>query len=170
MTAADLGAFRSAVAIFVIALATIAGAWSFEAMGYAPCELCLAQRWPYYAAVPLAGLAVLVAWRGCRLATVTAFAGLALVFAASAIFGAYHSGVEWGFWPGPSACSGALAPADSVTDFLAQLEQAPVVRCDAPALRILGLSLAGWNALVSAAACGLAVRGLVVSGLAAARR
>ena len=89
-----------------------------------------------------------------------AFSLLALIFAASAIFGAYHAGVEWGFWPGPTECTGALQRAASVTDFLKQLESVKVVRCDSAALRILGLSLAGWNAVISAGLAALAVLGL----------
>jgi disulfide bond formation protein DsbB len=156
----DRGAFCAAGAILAIAAATIAGAWTFEALGFAPCELCLAQRWPYYLGIPLAGLTLVLAWRGPARLVPAAFAALAFVFAASAIFGAYHSGVEWGFWPGPSACSGTLQRAGSVADFLAQLDSVGVVRCDAPALRILGLSLAGWNFVVSALLCALAVVGM----------
>jgi len=77
----------------------------------------------------------------------------------SMIFGVYHAGVEWGFWPGPSGCTGALAKADSMQDFLKQLETTKVVRCDAVAIRILGLSLACWNAVISAAMAALAFLG-----------
>jgi disulfide bond formation protein DsbB len=156
--AAERGALFAASAILAIAVATIAGAWTFEALGYAPCELCLAQRWPYYLGIPLAGLAVAFARRRAGHLLTSAFAALALLFGASAVFGAYHAGVEWGFWPGPAACTGDLARAGSATDFLAQLDDVRVVRCDAPALRILGLSLAGWNALISAGIAGLALR------------
>ena len=82
-------------------------------------------------------------------------------FTASALFGAYHAGVEWGFWPGPSDCTGTLEKAGSVTDFMKQLQTTKVVRCDAVAIRILGLSLAGWNAVISAAMA-------LVAGIAAA--
>ena len=86
---------------------------------------------------------------------------LALIFAASAIFGAYHAGVEWGFWPGPTECTGLLDRARSGNDFLKQLQSVKVTRCDAPALRILGLSLAGWNALISVGLAALAGAGTV---------
>ena len=69
----------------------------------------------------------------------------------SSIFGIYHSGVEWGWWQGPTDCTGTLNAAPSLNDFLKQLETVKVVRCDAVAIRILGLSLAGWNAVISAA-------------------
>lgn len=152
--APDRAGVPVALAILLIAAATIGGAWLFEAFGYAPCELCLAQRWPYYAGVPLAGFAVLTAFRGPRRLLTAAFIGLALIFGASALFGAYHSGIEWGFWPGPKDCSGPLDQARTVEEFLKELQSVRVVRCDAPALRILGVSLAGWNAVISA---GLAV-------------
>jgi len=163
MGEADRGALAAGVAILVIAAATIAGAWTFEALGYAPCELCLAQRWPYYLGIPLAGVTVVLARRGTARLLTAAFAALALVFAASAIFGAYHAGVEWGFWPGPSACTGSLPRAGSADGFLQQLNSVRVVRCDAPALRILGFSLAGWNAVVSAGLAGLAFLGAATS-------
>jgi disulfide bond formation protein DsbB len=85
---------------------------------------------------------------------------LALIFAASAIFGAYHAGIEWGLWPGPQECTGPLDHARSTEDFLKQLQSVKVARCDAPALKLVGLSLAGWNALVSAGLAALAVVGL----------
>jgi disulfide bond formation protein DsbB len=153
--------FFCAAAILLLAAATIGGAWTFQALGYVPCELCLAQRWPYYAGLPLAGLTLVLAWRGARRLLTAAFAAVAFVFVGSAMFGVYHAGVEWGFWPGPTACTGTLLPADSAEDFLAQLNTQSVVRCDAPAIRILGLSLAGWNAVVSAGLVVLALRGAV---------
>ena len=150
------GPFGIALAILAIAVSSIAGAFVFEALGYAPCELCLKERIPYYAAIPFAGFAVLFAARGPKAFLRTAFMALALIFAASAVFGAYHAGIEWGFWPGPLECSGPLDRARSVADFLKQLQSVKVARCDAPALRILGLSLAGWNALISAGLAALA--------------
>jgi disulfide bond formation protein DsbB len=151
--------FAVALAILAIAVSSIVGAFLFEALGYAPCELCLKERIPYYAAIPVAGLAVLFATRGPRSLSHAALCILALIFAGSAIFGAYHAGVEWGFWPGPMECSGPLDRAASVNDFLKQLQTFKLTRCDAPALRILRLSLAGWNAVVSAGLAALAVAG-----------
>ncbi len=148
-----------ALLAFALALATIAGAWAFEASGYLPCELCLKQRWAYYAGVPLAAVTALVARFGLRGLAGALFALLALVFLGSAAFGAYHAGVEWGFWQGPTDCTGSLQKANSVSDFLKQLDTVKVVRCDAVAIRILGLSLAGWNAVVSGVLCALGVFG-----------
>jgi disulfide bond formation protein DsbB len=136
--------------ITLVAFATIAGAWVFEAAGYLPCELCLKQRWAYYAGVPVAALTTLATASGPRWLARAGLWLLALIFIASAVFGAYHAGVEWGFWPGPTDCTGTLSKASSMDDFMKQLNNTRVVRCDAVAIRILGLSLAGWNAVISA--------------------
>lgn len=141
-------------------VATIAGAFAFQAAGYAPCELCLKERLPYYAGMVLGAITLGLAWRGTRGPAAAGFGLLTLLFLGSMIFGAYHAGVEWGFWPGPSDCTGALDHAGSVKDFMQQLQTVHVVRCDAVAIRIFGLSLAGWNAVVSAAIAGLAAIGL----------
>jgi disulfide bond formation protein DsbB len=156
------GPIGVALAILSIAVASIAGALLFEAFGYAPCELCLKERIPYYAAIPIAGLALLFAARGSATLLRAAFAVLAVVFAASAILGAYHAGIEWGLWPGPKECSGPLKQARSVEDFWRQLQSVKVARCDIPALRILGLSLAGWNALISVLLAWLATLGMAM--------
>ena len=150
---------QAALGVLILAFATIAGAWIFEWAGYAPCELCLMQRWAYYAGVPLAALAAIIAARGSRGMAGAGLALLGLLFIGSMVFGVYHAGVEWGFWPGPTGCTGALTRADSMADFLKQLETTKVVRCDAVAIRILGLSLAGWNAVISAAMAALALLG-----------
>lgn len=147
-----------------LVVATIAGAFAFQAAGFAPCELCLKERLPYYAGMALAAVTLLVAWSGPSRAAQICFALLALLFLFSAGFGAYHAGVEWGFWPGPTDCSGSLDHAATNADFLRQLQTVHVVRCDAVAIRILGLSLAGWNAVVS-----LGIAAVALGGLARAR-
>ena len=117
-----------------------------------PCELCLMQRWAYYAAIPLP--AVLLARSSACNAPVSAC--LALLWIGSMIFGIYHSGVEWKWWAGPTACTGSGALSMGLPDL-----SSPVVMCDQPAIRILGLSLAGWNAVISL--------GLALVALAGAR-
>ena len=149
-----------AFVILALVVATIAGAFAFQAAGYAPCELCLKERLPYYAGLALAAVTIPVAWRGPAPAWRTCFALLALLFLFSAGFGAYHAGVEWGFWPGPTDCTGSATHAASGADFLRQLRTVKVVRCDAVAIRVLGLSLAGWNVVVSLAVTTLAIAGL----------
>jgi disulfide bond formation protein DsbB len=145
--------------VLALCVATIVGAFAFQAAGYAPCELCLKERLPYYAGMALAATTLLLAWRRSNGASRTGFVLLALVFLFSAGFGAYHAGVEWGFWPGPSDCTGTLARAADNADFLRQLQTVRVVRCDAVAIRILGLSLAGWNAVISTGLAAVAVLG-----------
>ena len=142
---------NAALAVFVIAMATIAGAWIFEYLGYAPCPLCLKQRLLYYAGIPLALAVAAIAPASPR----TARAGLVLIgllWIGSAVFGAYHAGVEWKFWPGPNTCVGSL------TGILPDLSK-PVVACDQAAIRIFGLSLAGGNAVISLAMAGIALAG-----------
>ena len=157
---------RAALVVLVVAAVTIAGAWAFQAAGYMPCDLCLKQRYAYYVGVPLALIVVLAAAAGRPRALIgIGLALLALVFAASAVFGAFHAGVEWGWWKGPAECTGAIPKALSPEEFLKQLQTAKAIRCDAAAIRILGLSLAGWNAVVSV---GLAI--VAGAGLARLRR
>lgn len=140
--------------IFLAAAATIAGAWAYEARGYLPCELCLKERIPYYAAFVLAPLAAF-GGRGAR----AAFALMAVLFAGDAALSVYHSLVEWKLVAGPSDCSGALSSAGSMDDFMKQLQTVKVVRCDEPSLWVLGLTLANWNVVITAALAGIAAMG-----------
>ena len=148
----------SLIAIGVIAFAAVAGAWYYQLNGIEPCELCLKQRFAYYAGAPLAGLLALTqSRRGGSLVTAGLIA-LALIFAANAILGVYHSGVEWGFWPGPVACTGAINGSPNVNDLLKEMATTRVVRCDEVQLRIFTLSLANWSVLISAGLAALAGR------------
>lgn len=144
--------------ILAAAAATIAGALVFEhGFGLRPCKLCLIQRDPYYLAMPVALAATLLPGRGPWLRFALGLLGL--IFLASAGLGAYHAGVEWGVWPGPSDCggAGAAATAGGMDDFLKSLESVRVVSCTEAAWRFLGLSLAGWNVLISLALAALAL-------------
>ena len=156
--------FTIALLITIIAAVTIAGAWIFEAFGYPPCELCLAQRYAYYGGVPIAAILAYVSTGRGRGIVFAGMIGLALIFAANAVLGAYHAGVEWRFWPGPSGCTGVIAGPPNAADLMKTLQHAKVVACDEVQLRILGLSLAGWNALISAALAALALRGAMTKG------
>jgi len=155
----DISPRRAAVTLCALSFLTILGAWIFQWAGYLPCELCLKQRWAYYMGVPIAVGASYLAFIQQHKILVPIFIILALLFAFSAMFGFYHAGVEWGLWQGPTDCTGALDRATSMSDFMNDLRTIKVVRCDAVAIRILGLSLAGWNGLISCALCALALIG-----------
>jgi disulfide bond formation protein DsbB len=151
-----------AASLCLLAAALIlASVWVFQASGYEPCELCLKQRYFFYAALPLATAAVVFARAGRPGVARGMLALLAVLFAGSAIFGFYHAGVEWKLWPGPTDCTGDFVKPATMEDFRKQLQHVHVVRCDEPALKILGLSLAFWNFVASSALslfAGLAAR------------
>lgn len=130
--------------------ATILGAWIFQYLGYRPCALCLEQRHPYYFAIPLAVFIVLGESVGSRrrilLAALAVIVGLMLW---NAGLGTYHAGAEWKWWPGPTTCGGAADLGGG--NLLKDLQSVNVVRCDEAAWRFLGLSLAGYNVLISLA-------------------
>lgn len=143
---------------FLLGLLTILSALASQYIGgLQPCELCLEQRLAYYWGLPLLAL-VLLTWN--RLPLKVWYLAMALViaiFAWSTYMGAFHAGVEWGFWPGPTACSGLGE--DFSLDALSNLE--PVIGCDVVQFRFLGISLAGYNALVSLVMVGLLVGAMV---------
>ena len=139
-----------ALAILVIAAATILGALGFEHIGgYQPCALCLMQRTPYYLGVPVAALAlVAVALRAPRMLVTILFGIVALLMLYNTGLAVYHSGVEWAFWPGPTSCAPSVG-VGSAADMLDQLTNTYAPSCTDAPWRMLGLSFAGWNVLVS---------------------
>src|SRR5437868_6699655 len=166
MTAQD----RIKAAAFMIAIggaATILGAFVFQyGLGYQPCPLCLDQRIAYYVSIPLALLIVAAASVEASPKVMTAaFVIIALAMLFNAGLGVYHSGIEWKFWAGPSDCSGPLNSLGSTGGLLKELQNIHVARCDAAAWRFLGLSLAGYNVLIS---LGLAL--VALWGAAASRQ
>jgi disulfide bond formation protein DsbB len=158
-----------AAAATVIALggaATILGAWFFQyGLGYKPCPLCLEQRYPYYFAIPLAVLVILGDSVGSkRKVLLAALFVIALGMLWNAGLGAYHSGIEWKLWTGPRDCSGEIEGLGSATDIFQRLGQGSnVVRCDEAAWRFLGISLAGYNVLISLALAAVAGWGILAS-------
>ncbi|WP_205749090.1 disulfide bond formation protein B [Frigidibacter oleivorans] len=140
--------------------ALLAGALIFQALGFAPCPMCLWQRWPHVAAVGIGAVALLLP------APAPVLRGLALAGAAAAActsaLGLYHTGVERDWWQGPTSCTSSSVQGVSASDLLNQIMAAPLVRCDEVAWQFLGLSMASWNAVFSL--------GLVLVWLAAARR
>ena len=135
--------------ILVASAALVGGALLFQYVGgLQPCELCLYQRWPYYAMIVLSALA-LAAGRPGLSAWVTSIAALAFLAGAGLAF--YHVGVEQHWFAGPDACTGASAAGGSIEDFRKQLMAQQPVRCDEPQWALFGVSLAGWNLLASLA-------------------
>jgi len=124
--------------------ALLAGAFIFQYLGYAPCKMCIWQRWPHGVAV-LVGLVLLatnlrvLAWIG------------ALAAATTSGIGFFHAGVEQGWWDGPSSCSGAGPGLSGLSgeDLLSTDNVAEIVMCDEIAWSLMGLSMAGWNAILS---------------------
>lgn len=137
--------------ITAASLIILVAVWAFQALGYQPCELCLTQRYAFYAAAPLALVAAFLASRSAHGLARAVLALLAAIFLGNAALAAYHVGVEYHWWAGPTACTGGLSGSVDVNDLLKSLDSVKVVRCDEVQLRILGLSLAGWNVLASAA-------------------
>jgi disulfide bond formation protein DsbB len=155
-------ALTAALAIAIVAAATLAGAWFFElVMGIQPCPLCLEQRYAYYLAVPLAALTALAAAREAPRPVVYVGLGiLALATLGNAGLGAYHAGVEWHFWQGPTDCTGPVGNLGSAGNLLERLDTVKVVRCDEVQWRFLGLSLAGYNVLISLLMAAIAAWGI----------
>jgi disulfide bond formation protein DsbB len=146
-------ALTAALVVAVAGAATIAGAWFFElVIGLAPCHLCLQQRVPYYIAIPLALIVAVAAWRKApRALVIGGLVALALVMLWGAGLGVYHAGVEWKLWTGPTDCTGAV-DLGAGSDFMKRLQGGiNIQRCDEAAWRFLGLSLAGYNALIALA-------------------
>ncbi len=150
-SALDKGsAYRAGTAALFIAAASILTALGFQYIGgYQPCMLCLLERYAYYAALPLLFLALVFASGGKGGWAAALFFIVALAFLANAGLGAYHAGAEWKFWPGPEACGGEASLSTSAGSLMKDLEGIKVVRCDEAALRVLGISFAGWNVLAS---------------------
>ncbi|WP_309668195.1 disulfide bond formation protein B [Tabrizicola sp.] len=137
--------------------ALLAGAFGFQYIGgLAPCQLCLWQRWPHAAAMLIGVLALVLGWRALAL-----FGGLAAL--TSAGIGMFHVGVEQKWWEGLASCTAGSIKGLSTADLLnPNIVVAAPVRCDEIAWQLLGVSMAGWNVILSL--------GLVVIWLAAARR
>ena len=159
-------ALSAALAITAIAAATLAGAWFFQlVLGIVPCPLCLEQRYAYYLAIPLGALVAVAAAKDAPRGIV--LAGLAILVLATlgnAVLGTYHAGVEWKLWQGPTDCTGPIGNLGSAGNLLERLDTVKVIRCDEVQWRFLGLSLAGYNVLISllmAAIGGWGIRGLV---------
>jgi disulfide bond formation protein DsbB len=139
-------------------VALLLAAFGFQYLGgLAPCQMCLWQRWPHAAAAVIGAIVLfggpfLLVWAG------------ALAAAGTAGIGAYHAGVEWGWWPGPSSCSGGGMDLGAMDGAALLSLDAPsgLVMCDEVVWSFLGLSMAGWNTVIAA--------GLTLLWIMAARR
>jgi disulfide bond formation protein DsbB len=122
--------------------ALLLGAFGFQMLGYAPCKMCLWQRWPHGAAIVIGALALLIPF------AILPLLG-ALAAATTGAIGVYHAGVEQKWWQGPNTCTSGDIGGMSAADLFDQIMAAPLVRCDEIAWQLFGLSMAGWNALIS---------------------
>ncbi|WP_419827530.1 disulfide bond formation protein B [Sphingomonas sp.] len=114
--------------------------------GLVPCEMCLWQRWPHLAAILLALAAITLRGHPPRSRSLTMLAAVAILL--SGAIGVFHAGVEYHWWQGLTRCA-TPAMAGSAHDMMAQIMTAPLVRCDQAQWRLWGVSLAGWNAILS---------------------
>lgn len=177
-----LAAFRNRTftekALIVGGLASaflLAGAHVFQALGYAPCPLCLDQRSVHWLAlaVVLVGLVAQTIFKA-RIAAAATVGAVALVYAVSAGLSGYHAGVEWKFWPGPKSCSAMAestalpATLEDLTADLAEKKIRPAGCADAP-WRLLGVSMAGYNFLISSGLFALTLAA-ALAGAGEARR
>jgi disulfide bond formation protein DsbB len=155
-------AAAAALAIFVLSAATILGAWYFEkVLRLPPCPLCLEERLPYHIVIPLSLLMAIAALvRAPRALIIVGLVAILATVLCGAALAAYHAGVEWRWWPGPTDCSGPVTDFTTKGPLLNQLQSIHVVRCDEAAWRFLGISLAGYNVLISLALAAIATFGL----------
>jgi disulfide bond formation protein DsbB len=149
----------AATVVAVVGMAALCGAWFFQyVIGLPPCPLCLEQRIAYYVAIPLAAMILLGVSVGAKhkVLVLALFAiGAAMLWNAG--LGVYHSGIEWHWWQGPQDCSGTGGSLTGGGSLLEQMQTTRVVRCDEAAWRFLGLSLAGYNVLISLALAAIAL-------------
>ena len=131
----------------LLPLALLGGALGSQYLGgLHPCEMCYWQRWPHGAAIAFAALAFTGPATSSRSRTLTLVAATAI--AISGIIGVYHAGVEAKIFEGITTCT-ALPRGASTADLLKQISRAPLVRCDQVQFTFLGISMAGWNAIIS---------------------
>ncbi|SIS78390.1 Disulfide bond formation protein DsbB [Roseivivax lentus] len=130
-------------------LALMLGALGFQYIGeLPPCKLCYWQRYPHLAAIAIGLVALTLPGR-----LLPALGALAALTTAG--IGAYHAGVEREWWPGPDTCTSGDIGGMSTDDLLNQIMSAPLVRCDEIAWQLMGISMAGWNAILSLILAGL---------------
>ena len=130
--------------------ALLGGAYYFQyVQGLPPCEMCYWQRYPHMVAIA-AGLAAVASFASPRLALVFTLTAITALLVTAGL-GVFHAGVEYRLWEGPQACSGTIPRGLSTEQLKKFLLGQAMVRCDVPVWKMWGISMAGWNALLSAA-------------------
>ncbi len=144
----DKSVSRTALLLALAMVAVVGTALAFQHIGgYLPCKLCYEQRTPYYIGAPLmllAALSALQKWPACLTKGLLAIGGLLMAYGlALAVF---HSGIEWSWWAGPTDCTNVVSGVTTdAGDLLNDINAITPPSCDKAAIRILGLSMAGWN-------------------------
>ena len=124
-------------------VAVILGAYAFEFIGgFLPCKLCYWQRYPHFLVIIIFSLLYLVQIRSLI------FVGM-MSMLVSTILAFYHVGVEQKYWPGPNSCTNSSIEGLTTDQLIDQIMSAPLVRCDEITWELIGVSMAGWNALIS---------------------
>jgi disulfide bond formation protein DsbB len=163
MTATSSSAhLKTATFLLLAMIVTVGSALGFQYIGgYLPCKLCLEQRFPYYAGIPLMVIAVASAslrWPAALTRLLIALGGLLMLI--GFCLAVFHAGVEWKFWAGPTDCTAvAMSITTDAGNLLRDMNAIHPPACDNAALRVLGLSFAGWNAIVSFILVVIAFRG-----------
>jgi len=122
--------------------ALLLGAWTFQYFGFAPCKMCIWQRYPHGGTVVIGAIALLLPWALLPLLG-------ALAATTTGAIGVYHSGVERGWWEGPTSCTSGDIGGLSTEDLFNQIMAAPLVRCDEIPWQMLGVTMANLNAIFS---------------------
>ena len=153
---------KTALFLLLAMIVTVGSALGFQYIGgYLPCKLCLEQRYPYYAGIPLMALAAAssgLKWPAGLTRALLALGGLLML--AGLGLAIFHAGVEWKFWAGPTDCTAvAMSITTDAGNLLGDLNAVHPPACDTAALRVFGLSFAGWNAIASLILMIIAFRG-----------
>ena len=161
MTAKPIKPANAAFAAAFLMFAALCGAWYFQyVLKYVPCPLCYQQRIPYYFAIPLGVLLGLLALYGDQKTLVrSGLYLLAIILLVSAGMGVYHAGVEWSWWQGPTSCAAGAPSSAPIGNILDSIRNIRAVPCNEAAWRLFGISLAGYNALISAVAAIIVIAG-----------
>lgn len=133
------------LSFFVSSIMLISAFYLEHFQGALPCDLCITQRW-FHVLIITYSLILIFIVKTNLISKKLILLGLSIVWIMSSIAGTYHFGIEMKFWKGPEECSSNI---DFSKDLLTYLLNKSPIKCDEIMFKILGLSLAGWNALLS---------------------